>query len=132
VAPVPLRLSWRSWARIVAGALVGLVAGIVALTPDAPWVLRIAAGVVFAAGTYLVVDAIVFARSWRFTARALHVPTLLSRRREIVGEELTVELVGDGRAVLRVSGPKGSRLVAASPFVASADLRRWFDALPDE
>lgn len=111
--------------------MAAFVLAIVALTPDAPWWLRIVCGAGAAVGTYLSVDAVVFGRSWRLSERALHVPTLAARRREIAGDGLTVELTAGRRPVLRLTGPRGSRLVGVNPLVAGRDLRRWFDALPD-
>ncbi len=125
-----LRFSWRTWLRVLVQAFVALVLGVLALTPDAPWWLRLVCGLVAAAGIYLTVDALVFARSWRLSERALHVPTLWSRKREISGQALAVELTGGRRPVVRVSGPRGSRLIGANPLVAGRDLRTWFDRIP--
>ena len=66
------------------------------------------------------------------TAEAMHVPTLFSRKREISGDGLAVELTPGRRPTVRVTGKRGSRLVGANPLVAGADLRRWFDALPGD
>ena len=125
-----LRFSWQSWLRVGSNALVALLVGVLALTPDAPWVLRIVCGAWFLLGAYLTIDALVFARSWRLTERALHVPSLSSRSREISGEALSVELTGGRRPKIRVSGARGSRLVGINPLVAGRDVRRWFDRIP--
>lgn len=109
-----------------------LLVGVLALTPDAPWWLRIVCGVVGAVGIATTVDALIFARSWRVTERAMHVPTLLSRKREISGDGLSVELTPGRKPTVRVTGKRGSRLVGSNPLVAGRDLQRWFDALPDD
>lgn len=130
MASLELRFSWRTWIRIPICAFVALILGVVALTPDAPWWLRIVCGVACAVGIATTVDALIFARSWRVTEQAMHVPTLLSRKREISGDGLAVELTGGRRPTVRVTGNRGSRLVAANPLVAGVDLRRWFDEMP--
>jgi len=128
-----LRLSWRTWIAVALQVLVALAVGVIALTPDASWLIRIGCGAWFLLGAYWVLDAVVFARSWRFTDRALHIPSLLSRRREISGDpELVVELVGRRPCSVQVTGPRGSRRIAANPLVSARDLRRWFDAVPDD
>ena len=130
MASIELRFSWRTWLRVVVCAFVSLLLGIVALTPDAPWWLRIVFGIAGAIGIATTVDALIFARSWRVTEQAMHVPTLLSRKREISGDGLTVELTPGRRPTVRVTGKRGSRLVGSNPLVAGADLRRWFGDLP--
>ena len=125
-----LRFSWRSWVRVGVSALLGLILGVVALTPDAPWWVRVVFGLVAALNLYLTVDALIFARSWRLSDRALHLPTLASRKREVSGDTLAVELTSGRRPVVRVSGPRGSRLIGPNPLVAGRDLRTWFDGIP--
>lgn len=127
-----LSLSWRSRARIAAGVLVTFAVGVVAATPGAPWYVRVVAVAAFVGGTYTVLDAMVFASSWRFTSAALKVPTLLSRRREIAGNpDLTVELRDAAWSRLAVTGPNGTRLERINPLISGRDLRRWWDAAPD-
>ena len=132
MASLELRFSWRTWIRIPVFAFVALVLGVVALTPDAPWWLRIVCGLAGAAGIATTVDALIFARSWRVTDQAMHVPTLLSRKREISGDGLAVELTPGRKPTVRVTGKRGSRLVGANPLVAGRDLRRWFDEMPSD
>lgn len=127
-----LSLSWRSRVRIGVGALVTFAAGVVAATAGAGWLARSVAAVVFLVGVYTVVDAIVFTSSWRFTPAALKVPTLLSRRREIVGrDELAVELRAGPWSHLGVTGPNGTRVERINPLISGRDLRRWWNSVPD-
>jgi hypothetical protein len=126
-----LSLGWRSRVRIAGGVLVTVVVGVLAATSGLLWPLRMLAGAVFLGGAYLCLDAIVFTSSWRFTASALKVPTLLSRRREISGrDDLTVELCAGWWSRLGVIGPNGRRTERINPLVSSRDLRRWWDAAP--
>jgi hypothetical protein len=128
-----LSLSWRSRVRIALGVMATFAVGVVAATAGAPWYLRGVAVIAFLVGVYAVLDAVVFTASWRFTASALKVPTLLSRRREIAGrEDLTVELRDGVWSRLGVSGPNGTRLERINPLISGTDLRRWWDAVPDD
>ncbi len=130
MASLELRFSWWTWLRVAVGGFVSLILGVLALTPDAPWWVRVICGFAGAFGIAMTVDALIFARSWRVTEQAMHVPTLLSRKREISGDGLSVELTAGRRPTVRVTGTRGSRLVGSNPLVAGGDLRRWFDAMP--
>ena len=119
-----------TWLRITTGALVTFALGVVAATTGVFWPVRVVAALAFLLGCGLVLDAVVMTRSWRMTHTALKVPSLVSRRREIVGrDDLSVERAG--RSVV-VRGPNGTGRVPLNPLVSGADLGRWFDALPDD
>ncbi len=125
-----MRFGWFTRLRIGLASLVTFALGVLAATSGAFWPLRLVAAAAFVAGCGFVLDALVMARSWRMTQSALKVPSLLSRNREIVGrDDLTVER--DDRTVL-VRGPNGVGRVPLNPLVASSDLARWFDGLPDD
>ena len=127
-----MRLSWRSRLRIAAAVVVTFGAGVVAATAGAAWFLRVVAALLFVVGAGLVLDAIVLTTSWRMTASALKVPTLLGRRREVAGrDDLVVELREGVWSQLAVIGPAGTRLERINPLVSRHDLRRWWDSLPD-
>ena len=127
-----MRLSWRSRLRIAVAIVITFASGVVAATAGAAWIVRVAAALLFVVGAGLVLDAIVMTSSWRMTASALKVPTLLGRRREIVGrDDLVVELREGGWSQLAVVGPGGTRLERINPLVSRHDLRRWWDSLPD-
>ena len=126
-----LALSWRSRLRIAVVVVVTFAVGVVALTPDAPWPVRLVCAIAFLIGAYGVLDAVVFTSSWRFTDAALKVPTLASRRREVSGgDELAVELLDGPLSMLSVTGPNGTRVERINPLVSGHDLRRWFDGAP--
>lgn len=112
--------------------MVTFLVGVLAATSGAPWLVRLAAAVVFLMGTVVCLDAVVFTSTWRFTASALKIPTLLSRKREISGrDDLTVELHDGFWSSLGVSGPNGTRIERVNPLVSGRDLRRWWDTVPD-
>ena len=127
--PIALRLSWRSWWRVVTSALVSVAAGVVALA-DTVWFVRLLAAVVFAALLVAVVDAVVFVRSWDVDGRRWWVPSLLSRGRIIpVDDQRVVELRSTYPARLRISGSRGQRDLLLNPLVSLGDLDRWFDEI---
>ena len=127
-----IRFGWRSRVRILVGVLVTFVAGVMAATPDLAWPVRLVFALGFLVGAGACLDAIAFASSWRMTAEALKVPTLLSRRREIAGrDDLTVELHDALWSRIGVTGENGTRLERTNPLVSGADLRRWWNGLPD-
>ncbi len=127
-----VRLSWRSRLRIVGAGVATFAAGAVAATAGTSWIVRIVAGLLFVVGAGLVLDAIVLASSWRMTASALEIPTLLARRRQVVGrDDLVVELRHGAWSRLAVVGPGGTRLVRINPLISGRDVRRWWDSLPE-
>lgn len=127
-----MRLSWRSRLRIALAVLVTFAVGVVAATAGAAWPVRLVAASVFVTGAAVVLDAVIFTSSWRMTASALEVPTLLGRRRQIAGRnDLTLELRDGAWSQLAVIGPGGTRLERINPLVSGHDLRRWWDSLPD-
>jgi hypothetical protein len=130
--PHEVRLSWRSRLRIAVAVVVTFAIGVVAATTGAPWFVRVVAALLFVVGAAVVLDAVIFTSSWRMTASALEVPTLLGRRRQIGGRnDLTVELRAGAWSQLAVVGPAGTRLERINPLISGHDLRRWWDALPD-
>jgi len=130
VEALPLRLTWRTWLRGVLAAFVALSGGVVALADDATWYVRIVGVVVFATLMALVLDVVVFSRSWDVDGRRWWVPTLASRGRIIpVDDQRVVELRHTYPARLRISGDKGARDVVLNPLVSVRDLDRWFDAI---
>lgn len=127
-----MRLTWHSRLRIAIAIMVTFGSGVVAATAGAAWFVRVLAALLFVVGAGLVLDAIVFTSSWRMTASALELPTLLGRRREIVGrDDLTVELREGAWSQFAVMGPGGTRLGRINPLVSGHDLRRWWNSLPD-
>jgi hypothetical protein len=127
-----ISLGWRSRSRIVLAGFATFVAGILAATAGAPVVVRLPAAVLFVVGAGLVVDATVFAASWRSVPAGIEVPSLLARRRSIAGRpDLVVELREGRVSRLVVTGARGARSVRANPLVSGRDLRRWWNAIPD-
>lgn len=126
-----LSLGWRSRVRIGLGGFVTFAVGVLAATSGAAWPLRVVAAAGFVVGACVCVDAIVFASSWRFTASALKMPTLLSIKREVSGrDDLTVELRDGPWSQVAVTGPNGTRVERVNPLISGRDLRRWWDAAP--
>ena len=108
-------------------------AGVVAATAGAGVAVRVIAGALFLFGTYLVLDAVVLAASWRLTADGLKIPTLASRRRQIpVGSDLVVTPTGRWFGMLVISGPRGARTLRVNPLVNPADLHAWFATIADD
>lgn len=131
-----LSLGWRSRSRIAAAVVLTFGLGVPAAAAGVPWLLRLVFAALFLGGVGTCLDAIVFTSSWRFTASALKIPTLLSRRREVSGrasgrDDLTVELRDGWWSRLAVTGPNGTRVERINPLVSGRDLRRWWDAAPD-
>ncbi len=130
MAPIPLRLSWRSWWRWIASGCSALAFGIVAAAADPAWYIRLVAAAVFVLLVAALLDVVVFARSWEVDGRRWWVPTLLSRGRIIpVDDQLVVELVSSYPARLRIVGERGTRDVVLNPLMSVRDLGRWFDAI---
>ena len=128
-----LSLTWRSRARIAAGCVGTFAAGVIAATSGAGWFVRAVGAALFLLGVYVVLDAVVFASSWRMTGAALKIPTLASRHREVAGrEDLAVELHESVWSQLGITGPNGVRLERVNPLISGRDLRRWWDSLPDD
>ena len=131
--PHEMRLSWRSRCRIAAAILVTFGFGVVGATAGVALAFRFVAAMLFLVGAATVVDAVVLTSSWRMTASALKMPTLLSRNREITGrDDLTVELADAPVSRLVVTGSVGTRRVTVNPLISGRDLRRWFDSLAEE
>lgn len=127
-----LSLGWRSRARIAVGVLLTFAAGVLAATAGVVWPVRLLSVLLFVAGVYGCLDAIVFTSSWRFTNAGLKVPTLASRKREVSGGDgLTVELHDGWWSRLGVTGPNGTRVERINPLVSGRDLRRWWNSLPE-
>jgi hypothetical protein len=128
VPPVRLRLSWRTWLRWLATALATFVAGVLAATDSLAWYLRIVAAAAFLGGLVVLLDVLVFIRTWDVDGQRWWIPRLTSRGRVIpVDDQRVVELRHTLPARLRISGSKGARELLMNPLVSVADLDRWFD-----
>lgn len=132
MTPVQIRHSWRTRLREVAAAFATFAAGVVAATAGAGVAIRVVGAVLFLVGTYLLLDAVVLAASWRLTAEALKIPTLASRRRMIpVGSELVVTPTGRWFGTIVVSGQRGARTLRVNQLVHPSDLHSWFATIAD-
>jgi hypothetical protein len=131
--PITIRHGWRTRAREFAALIVTFSAGVVAATAGASVVARVAGGVVFGFGAYLLLDALVLAASWRLTNEGLKIPTIMSRRREIAGDSsLVVSPAGRWVGAVLVSGERGVRALTVNPLVSPTDLRSWFAQIADD
>jgi len=130
VAPVRLRLSWRTWLRWSLLLAVTLAFGVLAATDSVAWYLRVPFGALFLVGAAFALDTVVLLRAWEVDGVRWWIPTLVARARIIpVDDRRVVELVNSYPARLRISGSKGERDVVVSPVVSYRDLDRWFDAI---
>jgi hypothetical protein len=128
--PVPLRLTWRTRLRWLALVALTLSVGLVALTAGVLWFARLACGLFFLAGTALVLDAMVYVRTWEVDGRRWWIPSLWARARIIpVDDQRVVEVVGTLPARFRITGSKGSRDVLLSPVLSRHDVDLWFDRI---
>lgn len=127
---IAVRLSWRTWLRWAVALLVTLAIGVLAATDDVPWYARTLAVVVSLAGVVLVVDVVVFIRTWDVDGQRWWVPRLTSRGRIIpVDDRRVIELRRTYPARLRIIGDQGARDLVLNPLVSIRDLDRWFDRI---
>lgn len=127
---VAVRLSWRTWSRWTVALAGTLAVGVLAATDDAPWYLRSIAALAFLGGIVLVVDVVVFTRTWDVDGQRWWVPRLTARGRVIpVDDQRMVELRRTRPARLRITGDRGSRDLVVNPLVSGRDLDRWFDRI---
>ncbi len=127
-----IRHTWRTRAREVVAALIAFAGGVVGATAGAAVTARVVGAALFVVGAYLVLDALVLGASWRSTAGALKIPTIVSRHREISGGSgLVVSPAGHLSAAIVVSGEHGRRTLRVNPLVSPTDLRAWFARLAD-
>lgn len=130
---IDIRLGWRTRVREAVAALVTFSAGVVAATDGAAVVPRLIGGVLFVAGAYSVVDALVLTSSWRLVPQGLKIPTIISRRREISGDSgLVVTPAGRWVGAVAVTGERGMRVITVNPLISPTDLRRWFGEIADD
>jgi hypothetical protein len=131
--PVTIRHGWRTRVRELIAATATFAAGVVAASAGAGIAVRTVGAVLFVGGTYLVLDGLVLASSWRLTPRAMRIPTIISRRREISGDSgLIVTPAGRWVGAVVVSGERGRRVMTVNPLVSPTDLRRWFAEIADD
>lgn len=127
---ISLRLSWRTWARWAAGLFATFSVGVLAATDSVPWYLRIVGAAGFVAGMVVLLDVLVFIRTWDVNGQRWWVPRLTARGRIIpVDDRRVVELRHTYPARLRISGAKGTRDLVLNPLVSVRDLDRWFDEI---
>ncbi len=130
MAPIALRLSWRTWLRWLAALALTLAVGILAATDSVPWYFRIVAVFGFLGGMVVLLDVALFIRTWDVDGQRWWVPRLTSRGRIIpVDDRRVVELHHTYPARLRISGDKGQRDLVMNPLVSVRDLDRWFDRI---
>ena len=107
-----------------------LTVGVLAATDTVPWYFRIVAVVGFLAGAVVLLDVVVFIRTWDVDGQRWWVPRLTSRGRIIpVDDRRVVELHHTYPARLRIAGDKGSRDLVMNPLISVRDLDRWFDRI---
>ena len=130
--PITIRHGWRTRVREALAAVVAFGGGVVAATAGAAVAPRVGGGVLFLGGAYLVLDAVVLGASWRLTASGLRIPTVMSRRREIVGgSDLVVTATGRFIGAIVIAGQRSTRHLTVNPLVSPTDLRRWFAAIAE-
>ena len=127
---VALRLSWRTCIRWIVAVAVTLAVGVLAATDSVPWYFRIVAVAGFVGGMVVLLDVVLFIRTWDVDGQRWWVPRLTSRGRIIpVDDRRVVELHRTYPARLRIVGDKGARDLVMNPLISVRDLDRWFDGI---
>lgn len=111
-------------------AFAAFAVGVLAATDSVAWYLRVVAAAAFLGALVVLLDVLVFIRTWDVDGQRWWVPRLTSRGRVIpVDDQRVVELRHSLPARLRISGSKGARDLVMNPLVSVADLDRWFDEI---
>lgn len=123
---IGLTLTKRTYTRAVVMGSAAIVAGILALSPDAGIPIRVIAAGAFAWAAFWVLDLVGPLRLWRGRPGRYEIPTLLSRRRVIeVDPHVEVTVESRGSPAILIRGDGGRRVVRVNPLLSSADLGDW-------
>lgn len=127
---IGLTLTRRTYTRAVVMGSAAIVAGILALSPDAGLPIRVVAAGAFIWAAFWVLDLVGPLRLWRGRPGHYEIPTLLSRQRVIeVEPHIEVSTESRGSPAILIRGDGTRRVVRVNPLLSSADLADWLSRI---